>query len=321
MATAVQSLENARTGILFDRTAPECRGSISSAEGASKALAESGLAVELIDLARTGPGELPGRIDLALLAVHGLGGEDGKIQGALDALRIPYSGSGVLASALGMHKPTFKMLAAQAGIDTPRWAVLRPERSVAATLASAGLEYPVFVKPASGGASLAAGIAHDKARLRELLAGARAFPYTEFMVEEYIRDGRDCTVGLIEVDGRLRTLPVLDVVTRREFYDNRAKRDASLCTENCPSLLPTHITEAVRHDAQRVFRLIGAHGVLRVDFLVTADGRTTLLEANTLPGLSPRGNLAAMARADGITYPALIRHVARTALTKPGYLP
>ncbi|WP_164737897.1 hypothetical protein [Streptomyces luteoverticillatus] len=141
-----------------------------------------------------------------------------------------------------MHKPTFKRLVRQAGIDTPHWTVLRPGDAVDAALASAGLTYPVFVKPASGGAGLASGIARDEQQVRDIPTAAGELPYTEFVIEEYVPGGRDCTVGLVEFDGRFRTLPVLDVTTSREFYENQAKRDASLRTEHCPSVLPKDLT-------------------------------------------------------------------------------
>ncbi|MFD8998158.1 D-alanine--D-alanine ligase family protein [Streptomyces abikoensis] len=127
--------------------------------------------------------------------------------------------------------------------------------------------------------------------------------------------------GLVEIDGRPRTLPMWEVATSREFYDNQAKRDALLRTEHCPSVLPEGLIAGMGQLARHVFRLIGAHGVLRVDFLATPGGWVTLLEANTLPGLPPRGNLATMARADGIGYPALIRQLVLSAFTKPAYLP
>ncbi|WHM36607.1 D-alanine--D-alanine ligase [Streptomyces sp. BPTC-684] len=316
------AIEALRVGVLCGGASPERPGSLASGEAAAKALAEAGLMTELIDMADTALSALRDRIDVALLGLHGLGGEDGKVQGALDTLGIPYTGSGVLASALGMHKPTFKTLAVQQRMDTPRWTMRQPEVSIESTINTVRLTlgFPVFVKPSSGGGSLAAGIARDDAELRALLTRADGDPYTEFMIEEYV-PGLPCTVGLVEVEGRLRTLPVHDVETDREFYDYTAKHDPAQRREHCPSILPAPTTENMQYLARRVFQMIGAHGVLRVDFLATKGGRVTMLEANTLPGLSQRGNLATMARAGGIPYPELIKHLIRTAYTKPGYLP
>jgi D-alanine-D-alanine ligase len=318
----VPDIATLRIGVLCGGDSPERPGSIASGEHASKALADAGLTTELIDIADTPLSVLPGQIDVALLGLHGLQGEDGKVQGALEVIGMPYTGSGVLASALGMHKPTFKNLLTHEMIDTPRWVAINPDISVESTLSVVRntLGYPVFVKPSSGGGSLAAGIAHDEATLRRMIEATATEPYAEYMVEEYVQ-GIPCTVGLIEVDGRLTTLPVHDVESKNEFYDYEAKHNPDLRIEHCPSILPPPITEAMKYTARRVFRMIGAHGVLRVDFMAAANGRAAVLECNTLPGLSQRGNLATMAKAGGIPYPVLMQHVVKTAFTKPGYVP
>ncbi|MEU1816123.1 D-alanine--D-alanine ligase [Streptomyces roseifaciens] len=321
-ATTMPDIDTLRIGVLCGGNSPERPGSIASGEHASKALAEAGLTTELIDIADTPLSTLRDRIDVALLGLHGLGGEDGKIQGALDTLGIPYTGSGVLASALGMHKPTFKTLVARECIDTPRWTMIHSQSTVESVLSVVQhtLGYPVFLKPSSGGGSLAAGIAHDDTQLRAMIERTQSEPYAEYLVEEYVK-GIPCTVGLIEVDGRLITLPVHDVESMNEFYDYEAKHDPSLRVEHCPSILPEPTTEAMQYLARRVFRAVGAHGVLRVDFLAASNGRVTLLECNTLPGLSRRGNLATMAKAGGIPYGTLMQHVVMTAFTKPAYVP
>ncbi|MFF8574005.1 D-alanine--D-alanine ligase [Streptomyces sp. NPDC015408] len=320
--TTVPDIDTLRIGVLCGGNSPERPGSIASGEHAAKALAGAGLNTELIDVADTPVAALAGRVDVALLGLHGLGGEDGKVQGALETAGIPYTGSGVLASALGMHKPTCKKLLVQARIDTPAWVVIDPTISVESTLSVVrhSIGHPVFVKPSSGGGSLAAGIAHDDVQLRALIEETKSDAYAEYMVEEYVQ-GIPCTVGLVEVDGRLTVLPVHDVESRNAFYDYEAKHDPDLRVEHCPSILPETATSSMQYLARRVFDLLGAHGVLRVDFMAGANGRNTVLEANTLPGLSQRGNLATMARAGGIPYPVLMQHVLRTAFTKPGYLP
>ncbi|WP_432198332.1 D-alanine--D-alanine ligase family protein [Streptomyces sp. bgisy027] len=321
MSVTVPDIATIRIGVLCGGDSPERPGSLASGEHAAKALVEAGLTAELIDPAQVPLSALSGRSDVALLALHGLGGEDGKIQGALDTFGIPYTGSGVMASAIGMHKPTFKAMLARERVDTPSWTVINSSLSTSATLSVVrhSLGYPVFVKPSSGGGSLAAGIARDETELRRMIEAARA-DYAEYMVEEYVR-GIPCTVGLIEIEGRVTTLPVHDVETDREFYDYEAKHDPAQRTEHCPSILPAPVTEIMQYTARRIFHMIGAHGVLRVDFLAGAGGRVTCLEVNTLPGLSERGNLATMARAASIPYPALVQHIVRTAYTKPPYLP
>lgn len=313
-----------RIGVLFGGDSPERPGSIASAEAAAKALTAQNWRAELIDLRALHLSALRDRIDVALLASHGLGGEDGKLQGALDMLGIPYTGSGVKASALGMHKPSFKQALAPALIDTPRSVMIDPALSVEANVGSAVLTLglPVFVKPASGGGSLDAGIARDHRELTAVIVRhlSHAGLYGEFMVEEYI-PGTPATVGVLEIDGKLTTLPAHSVETDREFYDYEAKHDLSLRRESCPADLSPLVATRLSHLALRVHRLVGAHGLSRVDFLISPSGRTPVLEINTVPGLSEHGNLATMGRAAGLSYTELIDRVLDTAFTKPAYVP
>ncbi|WP_327733403.1 D-alanine--D-alanine ligase [Streptomyces nojiriensis] len=312
-----------RIGVLYGGDSPERPGSVASAEAAFKALSGAGMQAEMIDLADLaglGAG-LRNRIDVALLACHGPGGEDGKVQGLLEQLKIPYTGSGVLASALGMHKPTFKTLLAALNVDTPRSITVLAEHSVESTLTTVELNlgYPVFVKPTGGGGSLGAGIARDAGELAALLRARRKEQYAEYMVEEYI-DGVPCTVGILD-QGRPVVLPLLTCETDRAFYDYEAKHDKGLRRESCPATLPEEVQQRVVETALKVHRRIGAHGVSRVDFLICADGRSPVLEVNTVPGLSEHGNLATMAAAAGVSYVELIKRVLDTAFTKDSYVP
>lgn len=311
-----------RVGVLYGGQSPERAGSVASAEAAFKSLDSQGVQALLLDIGDIDWGGLSSRIDVALLASHGLGGEDGKVQGLLDTLGVPYSGSGVLACAVGMHKPTTKKILANDRIDMPRWIEVRPEWSAASTCSTIrySLPGPWFVKPASGGGSLEAGIANDEAQLLALLEKCRTGAYEEFFVEELV-PGHPCSVGLLEIDGTLTTLPVHEVETDREFYDYQAKHDLSLRREACPSTLPGRLVKQMEAAARRAHVLVGAHGLSRVDFMAAPSGRTALLEINTVPGLSPRGNLATMANAAGISYDELMRHVVATAFTKPPYVP
>jgi D-alanine-D-alanine ligase len=323
MALHITDLTQLRIGVLYGGNSPERPGSIASGEAAFKSLSAQGARTELLDIDGIAWDALPGRIDVALLASHGLGGEDGKVQGVLDTLGIPYTGSGVMASALGMHKPTFKKMLAAEHIDTPRWVEVAPSWPVATAVPTIRytLDGPCFLKPASGGGSLEAGIARDDAELRAFLERRQEGVYEAFIAEELITPGRPCTVGVLEVAGELTTLPVHDVETDREFYDYEAKHDLSLRREHCPSVLPAQQTAHMQQVAMRVHRLVGAHGLSRVDFMAAPSGRAAVLEINTVPGLSPHGNLATMARAAGISYDELMRHVLATAFSKPAYVP
>lgn len=140
------------------------------------------------------------------------------------------------------------------------------------------------------------------------------------MIEEYI-PGTPATIGVLEIDGGLTTLPLHTVETDRAFYDYTAKHDLSQRREACPADVPELTLTLLKQKALRVHRLMGAHGISRVDFLLSPDGRMPVLEINTVPGLSEQGNLATMARAGGISYEDLIVHVLATAFTKDAYVP
>ncbi|TCO55663.1 D-alanine--D-alanine ligase family protein [Actinocrispum wychmicini] len=314
--------KDVRVGVIYGGTSPERAGSLASGESASKALSSNGWNVTLLDLADIDITHLKADIDVAFLALHGPGGEDGKIQGALETLGIPYSGSGVMASAVGMHKPTFKKLATMNSLDTPRWMEVDRSISTIVTAASAGLSlgWPAFVKPTSGGGSLDASIVQNEFALQYALESCSENDYNQYIVEEYIA-GTPCTVGLLEVGGVLQPLPVLTVDTDREFYDYTAKHDIQQRREQCPADLPPGMAFRLQKYAVRAHRMIGAHGVSRVDFLIGPNGQIAILEINTVPGLSLQGNLATMARAARIDYPQLVEYVLATAFTKPKYLP
>ncbi|MFH8635517.1 D-alanine--D-alanine ligase family protein [Streptomyces goshikiensis] len=240
----------------------------------------------------------------------------------MEQLGIPYTGSGVLASALGMHKPTFKTLLTALNIDTPRSVTVLADHSVESTLTTVELNlgcYPVFVKPAGGGGSLGAGIARDADELAGLLRARGKEQYAEYMVEEYI-DGIPCTVGILD-QGRPAVLPPLTCETDRVFYDYEAKHDRGLRRETCPAELPEGVEQRVVETALKVHQQIGAHGVSCVDFLICPDGRSPVLEVNTVPSLSEQGSLATMATAAGVSYMEMIKRVLDTAFTKDAYVP
>lgn len=307
-------------GVLYGGDSPERAGSLVSGKTAADALAAEGFKTILIDTAEPQVIESIQNIDVALIALHGPGGEDGKIQGLLETLGVPYTGSGVLASAIGMHKPTFKRLIHGLALDTPQWITLDPSLTPdeMSAVVDSHLGWPVFIKPSAGGGSLGAGIGRTASDFTRKLTNLNRDDYLEYLVEEYV-PGRPCSVGVIEMNGSPQALPVHDVETDHEFYDYAAKHDPSRRIENCPSILPKEVTQKLQEEAVRVHTLTGAHGVSRVDFIVDDNGRSVILEINTVPGLSDRGNLATMAKAAGMSYPELVTAVLRTAFNRPGH--
>ncbi|MGW7514211.1 D-alanine--D-alanine ligase family protein [Streptomyces sp. NPDC054796] len=307
-------------GVIVGGPSPERDGSYLSGEAAQKALVDLGHQADLIDMSDKGFWREIGQYEVAFIAGHGWFAEDGKVQGMLEIQGIPYTGSGVLASALGMHKPTFKKLMMAEGIPTAPWAVLRPGSSdveIRAAVEELGL--PVFVKPSSSGESLAAGIARSTREVVQLLGSVEEFAPQEYLVEPLLQ-GNTLTIGLLEIEGRLEALPALEAIPHKGFYDSHAKSDPSLRTYLCPAPLAEETAESIRELALKVFRVCECRGVARVDFMMGKAG-PVVLEVNTVPGLTHQGNLAAMAEAAGFGYQAMIEAILNSASDRPAYCP
>lgn len=212
----------------------------------------------------------------AVSLLHGTYGEDGAWQGLFALANIPIAGSGVLASAAAMHKPTAKRLAASIGIPTVKG--LCPATVEAA---EETLSYPMFVKPSSSGSSLGAQKAANKGELCEALRKASA--YGEVMAEEYI-PCRELTVAVYEKNGNKTASMVGEILPHTDFYDYEAKYTRSDTTFLCPAPIDDATAADVRRMAIDVFALIGAKGFARIDFFLSETGKLYFNEINTLPG-------------------------------------
>jgi D-alanine-D-alanine ligase len=248
-------------------------------------------------------------VDVAVLAIAGQHAEDGKLQGLLESLNVPYTGSGVTASAVGMHKPLAKTVAAAAGVPVlPH--VLLPTgttsgRRAAEAITAGGLEMPVIIKPVAEGGSV--GMAVCRAA-RDLAQTLLATPGARWMAEPFL-PGASVTVAVLEDKGGPRALTPLETVPLgTEFYDYFSKRHDERHVYRCPPLLDAALIEQLQTHAVTAHQALGCAGYSRSDFIVSGD-ETYWLELNTLPGLSAGGNLATMAAADGITYDQLIQHI------------
>ncbi len=310
-----------RIAVLLGGPSPEGEGSFTSGEPAAKALISLGHEVDTLDMMNAGFWKDLQKYEAVFLAGHGWYAEDGKLQGLLEMLRIPYTGSGVLASALGMHKPTFKNLLSAHGIATLPFAVLKRGCSREEIKeAISGLKFPLFMKPASSGDSFEAGIIRGIEDIEKIATTRGKYISQEYLVEPYLTTNT-MTIGIIEQDGKPTALPALEAVPRNEFYDNEAKNDPSLTEYRCPAPVEADVADHMRDTALRVFKICGCSGVGRVDFMISEDG-PVVLELNTIPGLAPTGNLATMAAAAGISYERLTELILDSALNRPqGYRP
>jgi D-alanine-D-alanine ligase len=250
-------------------------------------------------------------IDVVLIALHGTWGEDGKIQGLLDVLGVPYTGSGVLASSLAMDKEMAKRILANAGLDVPRGTIVRG--TSAADLAPARtIGLPLFVKPVGSGSSVGAAIVERDADLAAAVADAiRNDPDGRALVEERLV-GRELTVAVIGNDD-LTALPVIEITTKRAFFDYSAKYDAGESEEICPAEIPPDVAERAKAIALTAHTALGCRGMSRTD-LVWSGQRMAVLEVNTIPGMTRNSLLPKAARAAGIEFGDLLSRLIGWAL-------
>lgn len=238
--------------------------------------------------------ELCKAADIVFIALHGICGEDGRLQAALELLSIPYTGTGSLGSALAMNKDMSKKLFFSAGIPTARWIAIDSSTDIDDAMQEFGL--PCVIKPGNGGSSIGVFIPKTELEFRENVE--EALHYDEcVIIEEYIK-GREFSVGIL--DGE--PLPVIEIVPHDGFYDYKNKYQTGCTDEICPA----HLSKSQRLTVQRL--ALKAHETLmlgcysRIDFMLDANGRFVCLEANTLPGMTPTSLLPQEAKAEGLSY-------------------
>ncbi|HFA59632.1 MAG TPA: D-alanine--D-alanine ligase, partial [Rhodospirillales bacterium] len=239
-----------------------------------------------------------GGFDRAFNILHGPGGEDGVIQGLLETLQIPYTGSGVLASALAMDKLRCKELLEGSGIPTPPWMVL--EADTAPGLVEATLGLPVMVKPALEGSSIGMSKVSEADDLPAAYKAAAAYA-GEVLAERWI-GGREYTVAVLGEEA----LPVIALETPREFYDYAAKYEADDTRYLCPCGLAAEEEQRLQRLALAAFEAVGASGWGRVDILADTDGTPYVIELNTVPGMTDHSLVPMAAKAAGIGFDELV---------------
>ncbi len=240
--------------------------------------------------------------EAAFIALHGRYGEDGCIQGLLEVMGIPYTGSGVMASALAMDKAATKTVLAQKGITVPAWRVFaRGERVV-------GLPtLPLVVKPSNQGSTIGVSIVRKKAELSGAVKKARRYGRS-VIVESFIR-GRELTVSIL--DGR--TFPVVEIRPKEGFYDYRSKYTKGMTEFVVPAPLGKRVEKRVLKAALDTYRAMGCRGAARVDMVLGIDSTPYVLEINTVPGMTETSLLPMAAAAAGMSYKRLVESMLLSA--------
>lgn len=243
------------------------------------------------------------RIDVAFLALHGRYGEDGCVQGLLELLGIPYTGSGVLASALAMNKVKAKQLFRLHNLPTPPHYVLGAELGESVAEAHGAFGFPAVVKPCREGSSVGVSLARDVAELEAACDAAFRFD-DEVLVERYIA-GREISVGILND----RALGAIEIVPSQPFYDYGAKYTPGRSEYHMPARLSPERYRGALTQALAAHRAVGASGASRVDMIVSERGNEYILEVNTIPGMTATSLLPKIAHHAGLDFGALLEEI------------
>jgi D-alanine-D-alanine ligase len=301
-------MKNKEIGILLGGVSAERDISIKTGEAMYEALKARGYRVQKVfvdgDIDRV---LRQTTIDLAVIALHGTYGEDGCIQGMLETMGIPYTGSGVLASALAMDKLKSKELFRLYNVPTPPYYVVRRDDLGRLEQIHSSFGFPSFVKPRSGGSSVGAGAANGLSELKQRCEDAARFD-DWILVERLIR-GREVAVGLL--DGN--ALGAIEIEPKGGFYDYKSKYQKGQSEYHFPARLSPTRYQGVLNLAERAVHAVGATGATRVDLLVTADENEYVLEVNTLPGMTPTSLLPKIAAGAGYDFGGLCEAILERA--------
>ena len=296
--------EFGKVAVLFGGTSAERAVSLNSGSRVLAALQGQGIDAHAFDPAEQPLDALKG-YDRAFIALHGRHGEDGTIQGALEVMHIPYTGSGVLASALAMDKFRTKLMWQAAGLPVPAYAILTADADFAAVEQQLGL--PMFVKPAREGSSIGVTKVSTPGALQA--AYEAAAEHDPLVIAEKGIMGGEYTVGIIGDE----VLPIIKIEPATEWYDYEAKYNRDDTQYRCPCGLPEDQEMAIRKEALAAFRMLDGRGWGRVDFLMDEAGNHYFLEVNTAPGMTDHSLVPMAARQQGLDYPALVRRVLELA--------
>ncbi len=301
-----------RIGVVMGGTSAERDVSLATGRAVADALAAAGHDVLRLDLGSGGDALqalAAARMDVAFLALHGRLGEDGCVQGVLEVLGIPYTGSDVLASALAMDKLKAKELFRLHNVPTPPYYEIQAEDvtgGVAEVHGSFG--FPVVVKPRREGSSIGVAMAHDHDELEAAVKAALAHDRS-VLVERYIK-GREVAVGLLDD----RVLGAIEIAPKKELYDFEAKYTPGMSEYFLPARISASRMRGVLKVAERAAQALGTRGACRVDLLVTEGMNEYVLEVNTLPGMTPTSLLPKIAGAAGFGFTELCEILVERAL-------
>ena len=312
-----------RVAVLKGGPSLERQVSLRSAGRVEHALEQLGHDVLSIDVDR----ELVGRLrdsgaDVAFVALHGRGGEDGTVQELLEIVGMPYTGSGVAACIRSMDKVLTKHLLIEHDLPTPDFFAFNETafKQVGAAEALPAIEerlgFPLVIKPAAQGSALGIKFARSAEDVPEALVAA--FSYDDKVLLERYVGGRELAVGLIERDGQVEALPIVEALPKEGYsFDFEARYEIGKTRYVCPAELPDAVTKRVQEVAVAVYRLLGCYGFARVDVILGEDDEPQVLEGQAIPGLTETSLLPQAAEAAGLSFEQLVELLVEQALARP----
>ncbi len=298
--------EFGRVAVLMGGSAAERKVSLKSGAAVFEALKNKGVDAVAIDVTGSPIDALTGqRIDRVFNIIHGRGGEDGVLQAVLEVMGIPYTGSGVMASALSMDKLRTKLCWLGDGLATPKWYLLKSADDLDACIEKLG--FPVIVKPAEEGSSIGMSKANNRVELAKALGEAAKYS-CDVYAESWVV-GKEYTVGLL--DGI--ALPIIRLETPNAFYDYEAKYNATTTQYHCPCGLSEDQEQALQQLAVKAGEVIGVKGWARVDVFIDKSGQPQLIEINTVPGMTDHSLVPMAAKQAGIEFDELVWRILETS--------
>lgn len=299
--------EFGRVAVMLGGHSSEREVSLDSGAAVLKALQAKGIDAHPWDPAEKTMAEFAiAGFDRVWIALHGPGGEDGALQGLLQWLEIPYTGSGVMASAVAMDKVRSKHLFRAAGIPTPDYAVVRTREE--ASVAAEQVGFPLIIKPSGQGSSVGMSKVFERGELND--AVELAMQYGDTALLETCVAGDEFTVAVLQG----RALPSIRIVTPRVFYDYRAKYESERTDYICPGTEDSEAEEVYADLAVAAFSELGCSGWGRVDFMTGADQQPLVLEVNTVPGMTSHSLVPMAAQREGIDFEELCWRILETSL-------
>lgn len=298
-----------RVAVLMGGVAAERAVSLRSGKAVLKGLLAAGIDAHAFDVTcLTDLVVIAEKFDRAFIALHGRWGEDGQVQAILQSLGLPFTGSGMAASALAMDKLRTKWLWQGAGLKTPSFTYASPSQPL--NLEFLHMGFPLMVKPSHEGSSIGMRKVYSSTELAEAIQAAQAFD-AEVLIEQFI-EGREFTVAVLND----QVLPTIELKTSHDFYDFDAKYQANDTQYICPCELPVFIQQQINQLVLEGFAVVGAQGWGRMDVMLDANNQAWLIELNTVPGMTEKSLVPKAARQAGYSFEQLVLEILQSSLPR-----